>query len=458
VTATADKPMPHDLGAEGALLGSVLYNPASLALVSWMHPEEFYSEANRQIFDAVLWLGAQGKLCDVVSVAGRLCDLGRLQQIGGTAYLAELSDKTPAVADIEEYAKRIRETSRIRSLIRTCNSTAAHAYERPALHELLSTHEEALFKLNHDDQASRPERLGKIVRGAFATITEAAGAGKEITGLPTGFARLDGKTAGLHNGELTIIAARPGMGKTSLMLNIVRNVASMVDADGYQSYGAIVFSLEMPKDQLALRWVCGDATVNSDKLRRPALLQDRDWTQLTNASAALFQLPILVDDSPAMSLVDIMGKAMMAKAELEHSGVKLALVAIDYIQLMHGDTSAGNREQEISSISRGLKQLAKRLKVPVIALSQLNRSVETRGKSDRRPQLSDLRESGAIEQDADNIIFIYRDDYYEKESQERGIAELIVAKQRNGPTGMVKVKFDAQYTRFANLSYGDKEE
>ncbi len=458
MTGTADKVPPSDLDAEGALLGSVLFNPQSLCLVSWLRPEEFFSEANRRIFEAALWLGAQGRLCDVVSVAGRLRDIDRLTQIGGSAYLAELSDKTPAVADIEDYAKRIRETYRVRELIRACNSTAAHAYERARLADLLSTHEEALFRLNKDDRTSRPETLGVIVRGSFARITEAARAGKEIAGTPTGFERLDSLVAGLHAAELTVIAARPGMGKTSLVLNLVRNVASLVDPDGVQSFGSIVFSLEMPKDQLALRWVCGEAQVNADKLRRPATLTNRDWTQLTTASATLFQLPILVDDTPAMSLVDITGKAMMAKAELAQGGLKLALVAVDYIQLMRGDTSAGNREQEISSISRGLKQLSKRLGVPVIALSQLNRSVETRGKSDKRPQLSDLRESGAIEQDADNIIFIYRDDYYDKDSGDKGIAELIVAKQRNGPTGMVKVKFDAAYTRFANLAYGEHEE
>jgi replicative DNA helicase len=446
--------LPHDIDAEAAVLGSILYDPTTLSLVSWLRPEELYSEANRRIYEAALWLGGKGRSCDVVSVAGALQDTDRLAQVGGTAALANLADKTPASADIEAYATRIRELYQRRQLIRRCGETAARGHDgKVPTTELLSEHEQAIYELARDDRARQSVALGPIIYQVFNEVTEASKSNKAITGIPTGFERLDGMTAGLHDGELTIIASRPGMGKTSLVLNVVRNVASIVEEGGY-TRGVIVFSLEMPREHLASRWVCGEARVDAFKLRRPGALNDCDWDRLAQAAQDLFQLPIEVDDTPAIGLVEIAGKCRRVDAKWEKEGRRLSLVVIDYLQLARGDQS-GNREQEISSLSRGCKELAKRMRVPVMALSQLNRAVETRGGKDKRPQLSDLRESGAIEQDADNIVFIYRDDYYDKKTERKGIAELIVAKQRNGPTGKVCVRFDANHTRFDNLAPGE---
>jgi replicative DNA helicase len=449
----ADRVPPWDPDAEAALVGSVLYDPSTFALVSWLRPDEFFAEAHNRIFEAAIEISATGKPCDVVAVAGKLRDSGRLSQIGGPAYLAELCDKTPAAADVEAYATRIRALYRRRMLIRACQQTAAESYDaRTPTPELIANHEQTVFDLSRDDRGTQSERLGTVIYDVFKRTTEAAKSGDKMVGLETGFERLDDITAGLHNAELTIVAARPGMGKTSLVLNIIRNIASKVVDDAFYGNGAILFSLEMPKDQLAMRWAASEARVDAQKMRKPHTLTDNEWRDLTNASKALYHLPIEIDDTAGIGLVEIGGKCRRAASKFARNGQRLSLVAIDYLQLCRGDRN-GNREQEIASLSRGFKELAKQLKVPVIALSQLNRTVETRSTKDKRPQLSDLRESGAIEQDADNIIFIYREDYYDKECDEdlKRVAELIVAKQRNGPTDTVKVRFDSKYTRFDNL-------
>jgi replicative DNA helicase len=316
-----------------------------------------------------------------------------------------------------------------------------------------------------------------VLRAAFQQITAAAERGDRITGISTGYEKLDAKTAGLHNGDLTIVAARPGMGKTSFVLNLGVNVASprtvnmpgpSEEGSGVErsepGFGVIVFSLEMPREQLATRMVCSEGRVDLGRLRQ-GFLQPDDWRRLTEAASYLSSLPVWIDDSPAIGILEVRAKVRRIQAEYNREASessaerRVGLVVIDYLQLMKGRDGVNSREQEISEISRGLKQLAKELKVPVIALSQLNRAVETRTTKDKRPQLSDLRESGAIEQDADTIIFIYRDEYYNAETtNSKGIAELIIAKQRNGPTGKVMTRFTASCTRFDNLAAGDYPE
>jgi replicative DNA helicase len=311
------------------------------------------------------------------------------------------------------------------------------------------------------------------MKKAFKRLNDAMERGDKITGVPTGFVRYDAKTAGLHEGDLTIVAARPGMGKTSWVLNVAANIAAPrsreMENDPNQRWeeagvGVVVFSLEMPREQLANRMVCAEARVDVSKMRT-GHLGPQDWSKLTQAASFLGALPIWIDDSPGLSIIELRAKVRRLQSEYDTRDEdgrkvrKIGAVIIDYLQLMKGRDGVQSREQEISEISRGLKGLAKELEVPVIALSQLNRAVETRSEKSKRPLISDLRESGAIEQDADNIVFIYRDDYYNREdSAEPNVAELIIAKQRNGPTGTAKVRFDRQWTRFDNLAEGEYEE
>ena len=469
---------PHDLDAEAAVLSAILLERDALdKVLELLQAEHFYSEANRRIYEVAVELSSQGTPIDIVSVAGQLRDRERLTQVGGSAYLAQLVDAVPSVAHIETYARMVREKWRIRQLIATCQRVAAEGYgDVGEVQQFIDGAEQAVYEIARTPEASSVQRIEPIIRSVFEQITELARRGERITGVPTGFERLDAKTAGLHDGELTIVAARPGMGKTSFVLNVAVNVASpkTVSDGGLDDAGAAagreepgmgvaVFSLEMPREQLASRMVCSEGRVDVGKMRQ-GFLQDRDWNSLTQAASFLYRLPIWIDDTPSLGVLELRAKVRRLQAEYDRPtpegglGQRIGLVIVDYLQLMSGSQYTSSREQEISEISRGLKRLSKELRVPVIALSQLNRAVETRGAKDKRPQLSDLRESGAIEQDADNIIFIYREDYYEADSDKRGIAELIIAKQRNGPTGRVKVRFESAFTRFDNLAQEANDE
>ena len=422
-----------------------------------------------RIYEAVIELNATGRPVDLVSVAGFLRDRNRLAQVGGSPYLGQLADATPAVGHVEHHARVIREKWRIRQLIATCQRFAAEGYgDHGEVQEFVDRAEQAVFEIARTPEGSTVVPVREAIHGAFQILAEAARRGGGITGTPTGFGGLDRRCAGLHPGDLYIVAGRPGMGKTAFVLNVAANVA-MPDStlggdegDEPSSYGVAFFSLEMPREQLASRLLASEARVDVSKIRSGTMGRE-DWNKLTDAAARLGRLPLWLDDTPALSLVELRAKIRRLKAEIERNQnaevpcKKLGLVAIDYLQLMKGRRDAGSREQEISELSRGLKQLAKEMQVPVLALSQLNRSVETRGTKDKRPQLSDLRESGAIEQDADTIMFIYRDEYYFRDSPDKGVAEIIVAKQRNGPTGSVKVKFSPEYTRFDNLATTDYE-
>lgn len=432
-------------------------------------PEDFYADANRRIFEAVLELNRGNVPVDIVSVAGWLRSRERLEQVGGSSYLAQLSDATPAVAHVAAHAKTVHEKARLRRLIATCQKVAAGGYgDYGDAQRYIDEAEQAVFDIARTQHGTAVRPLRDSIHRAFEILSAAAKRGEAITGMSSGFIELDKRCAGLHPGDLYIIAGRPGMGKTSFVLNLAVNVAQprrvqTEDGDLEQpGYGVVFFSLEMPREQLASRVLASEGRVDVSKLRS-GQIRGEDWNKLTEAAAMLGRIPLWLDDTPAISLMDLRGRIRRLQAEIGRDGgdgpraEKLGVVVIDYLQLMTGRRDAGSREQEISEISRGLKQLAKEMGVAVIALSQLNRSVETRTTKDKRPQLSDLRESGAIEQDADTIMFIYRDEYYFEDSPDQGIAEVIVAKQRNGPTGKVRVRFEAAYTRFDNLAPEDYE-
>lgn len=460
---------PSDLDAEAAVLSSILLDASAFDTVQdQLRPDHFYADANRRIYEAAFELSSSGRPVDVVSVAGFLRDRNRLDQIGGTPYLAQLADATPAVAHVGAHAQVVREKWRLRQLIAICQRYAAEGYAVPPdVQKFIDQAEQAIFDIARTAEGSSVEPIRDAVVRAFKILEEAERRGGGVTGIPTGFTRLDRQCSGMHSGDLYIVAGRPGMGKTSFVLNVALNVASARVApstgnDEYfqapaeeAGYGVLFCSLEMPKEQLAARLLASEARVDMSNIRSGSMSRE-DWSKLTEAASRLARLPLWLDDAPALTLMDLRAKVRRLQAEIARGDGpnrlgRLGLVVVDYLQLMQGRRDAGSREQEISELSRGLKQLAKEMRVPVLALSQLNRAVETRTSKDKRPQLSDLRESGAIEQDADTILFIYRDDYYFKDSESKGVAEIIVAKQRNGPTGSVMTRFTAAYTRFDNL-------
>lgn len=467
---------PHDLDAEAAVISAIMLSRDALdRVLEILKPDHFYSEANGRIYMAAQELASQGTPIDITTVASWLRDREWLTQIGGPSYLAQIADATPAVGHVDAHAEIVLDKWRVRRVIATCQVIAANGYsDVGSAKEYVDGAEQAIYELAREgERRSAAERLAPILKDAVTTISKAAERGDRITGIATGYEKLDAKTAGLHDGDLTIVAARPGMGKTSLVLNVGVNVASPRLAPWAEAYpdehpkkwlhghGVAIFSLEMPREQLATRMLCSEGRVDLGRVRQ-GFLQPDDWRRMTEAAGFLSSLPIWIDDTPSLGLIELRAKVRRIQAEYNRPATetsperRVGLVVVDYLQLMKGRDGVNSREQEIGEISRGLKQLAKELRVPVIALSQLNRAVEVRSTKDKRPQLSDLRESGAIEQDADNIIFIYRDEYYNPETTDaKGIAELIIAKQRNGPTGKVLVRFAASCTRFDNLAAAD---
>jgi replicative DNA helicase len=459
---------PHDLDAEAAVLSAVMLTQEAFDRVAeFLRPEHFYSGANQRIFETVLDLQNENRPVDVVTVAGRLRDKGLLQQIGGTPYLAQLTDAVPTVAHVEAHGRVVKEKWRLRRVIATCQDFAALGYgDTGEVQGFIDRTEQAIFDLARQPESSSLTSLKTAIHGAFGILSEAAKRGGGISGMATGFHDLDKKTSGLHAGDLYVVAARPGMGKTSFVLNLAAQLAEprreAGEAATQEAFGTgvVFFSLEMPREQLASRLLASEARVDVSKIRSGQMGKD-DWIKLTEAASKLGHLPLWLDDTPAISLLDVRARVRRLQAEIERRSAdapkasKLGLIVIDYLQLMSGRPGVQSREQEISELSRGLKQLAKEMGVAVIALSQLNRSVETRTANNKRPQLSDLRESGAIEQDADMIAFIYRDDYYNKESADQDKAEVIIAKQRNGPTDTIFLHFNKACTRFENLAPGD---
>ncbi len=469
---TAGRVPPHDLDAEAAVLSAIMLSQEAFDQVSeFLRAEHFYSGANQRVYEAVLGLSGDSRPVDVITVAGWLRDKGLLQQIGGTPYLAQLTDAIPTMAHVQAHGRVVKEKWRLRRVIGTCQDFAAVGYgDCGDVQGFIDQAEQAIFDLARQPESSNVTSLKQAIHGAFGILSEAAKRGGGITGMATGFPELDKMTAGLHPGDLYIVAARPGMGKTAFVLNLAAQLAEprRVKLEGSSEpieehgNGVVFFSLEMPREQLASRLLASDARVDVSKIRSGNIGKD-DWINLTESASKLGHLPLWLDDTPAISLLDVRARVRRLQAEIGRrisdgpKAKKLGLVVIDYLQLMSGRPGVQSREQEISELSRGLKQLAKEMGVAVIALSQLNRSVETRTEKNKRPQLSDLRESGAIEQDADTIMFIYRDDYYFPDTTEPNTAELILAKQRNGPTGKIKLHFNKACTRFENRAPDEYE-
>lgn len=448
---------PHALEAERAVLGGVLLENQVLAtILEIIDEDDFYSQANGQIYEAMKQIYGRSQPVDQITLRESLAHQGKLALIGGDEYLLSLTDTLPTVENIEAHAKIVREKAIVRRLITACHEIAATGYgDYGEFEKYLDLAEKSVFDVAKDRAKNPYEILREVLLTTFKMIDENAKRKRAITGLPTGFYQLDDLTSGMNPGDLIIIAGRPGMGKTAFALNVAVN-ACMSQHHGTGYCPVAVFSLEMPKEQLAQRMLANEARVDSKRLRQGKLTQD-DWRNLTVAAGKLSELPIFIDDTAAVSLLEVRAKARRIQAE--HG---LSLIVIDYLQLMRSGGKNDSREQEISEISRTLKALAKDMGIPVVALSQLNRAVETRAGKDKRPQLSDLRESGAIEQDADTIWFVYRDEVYNQDSEDRGIAELIVGKQRAGATGSCRMRFIAEHTRFENLEengppagYGD---
>jgi replicative DNA helicase len=429
---------PQDLDAERSVLGALLLKPSTLhELATSLQPEDFYRPGHAHIFEAAISLFEKNEPIDEVTVRSQLKAAGTLEAAGGTAYLASLTDSVPTAANAVHYAHIVRNRAVSRRLINAATDIVSAAYEGTGeIGQLLDQAESKIFEIT----ASRDQRafvpIKEVVKDTFKLIEKRYEKKETITGVATGFSDFDRMTSGLQPGDLIILAARPSMGKTALALNMAQNAAIR------GKLPVALFSLEMSKEQLVMRMLAAEGRIDSSKLRG-GKLGDADWPRLARAAGALAEAELYLDDSGSLTILETRAKARRLQAEKG-----LSMIVIDYLQLMHG--RAESREREISEISRGLKSLAKELNVPVMALSQLNRSLEAR--QDKRPMLSDLRESGAIEQDADVICFIYRDEYYNKDSDAKGQAELIIGKQRNGPTGTVHLKFFNEYTRFENLS------
>ncbi len=435
---------PHARDAELAVLGGIMLDPEALErLEGSLLPEHFYIERHRLIFSAMMELVGKGQPVDEVTVKDYLEQRGLLETCGGEAYLAELISAIPTSAHVGHYAAIVRDRAVLRELLQVCGRVSQRVYEEPQLDvgEHLDRAEMEILAVAEKFNRSRPSfsRLQGLLEESYKQLEKRYAEKKAITGVPTGFTDLDEITSGLQRGDLIIIAGRPSMGKTAFAMNLARNAALETE----NPKAVAVFSLEMSSQQIAMRMLASEARVDM-KLLRTGRFSVEDWRKLASAVGALTEAPIYIDDTPAISVLELRSKCRRLKKE--HNG--LDLVVIDYLQLMSGRADAERREQEISEITRSLKGLAKELDVPVIALSQLNRSLESRG--DKRPMMSDLRESGAIEQDADLIAFIYRDEVYNKKPDNEGLAEVIIAKQRNGPTGTVHLTFLHRYTRFEN--------
>lgn len=435
-----EKAPPHNLDAEQSVLGALLIEPGSLYRVAkFLQPEDFYLEAHRMVYQAILDLDDAGRPVDLLTVTEYLRKKGELDKIGGAAYVAALAEIVPTAAHIEYYAHIVEEKALLRRLIDLATRLSSLGYQGSEDAErLMQEAESMLSELGSRRATSVIRSLREILVDSLQELQRIYEHKGDVTGVPTGFTDLDKMLSGLQPGDLIIVAARPSMGKTSFGLQVAYHAAKNLRKP------VAVFSLEMSKEQLVQRMLCAEAGVDQHKLRS-GLLSEEDWSALVAEGRKMAKVPLYIDDSAILTVRQIRSKVRRLHAE---EGV--CLVVVDYLQLMQGNRRVENRQQEIADISRSLKGLAKELDVPVLALAQLSRSVEQR--QDKRPIMSDLRESGSLEQDADVVMFIYRDDYYNRESEKRGIAEIIIGKQRNGPVGMVELAFVKEFTKFLNLS------
>ena len=445
IDASLHKVPPQNLEAEQSVLGGILLDNLALnTVLELLETDDFYSEAHRKIFSAIIELSNRNEPCDLITLSNILKSQKRIEKVGGTAYLASLVDNVPSAVNIAYYAKIIKEKSILRRLIGTATEILNKSYDAGMdIDSVLDEAEHAIFEISENKIRPSFHPIREIIKDSFKTIERLYAKKELVTGVATGFDKIDDITSGLQNSDLIIIAGRPSMGKTAFALNIAQFAALEMGVP------VAIFSLEMAKEQLATRMLASEARVDSQRLRK-GFLGETDWPKLTTAAGRLSEAPIYIDDTPAITVIEMKAKSRRLKAE-----AGLGLIILDYLQLMRGGAYKDSREQEISEISRSLKALAKELSVPVVALSQLNRKVEDR--TSRRPQMADLRESGAIEQDADLIAFIYRDEVYNRsdDNPDKGIAEIIIGKQRNGPTGTVKLAFQEKYTRFENLARAD---
>ena len=434
---------PHNNDAETSALGAMLLSKEAITLsIEIISVEDFYSPAHQKIYSSILSIYNRNEACDVVTLSEELLRTDSLEEIGGSVYLADISSSVAAVSNSRYYLNIIKEKSILRKLIDSSSKVITKAYSpEAAASSLIELAEKSIFEINEDSNRQGLVNIRDIVLDSFSQMEQRAQNPGGLTGLSTGFVDLDRKLSGLQKSDLVLIAARPSMGKTALMVNIATNAALKNDAR------VAIFSLEMSKNQLVQRVISSNAHVDLQKVISGDINED-EWTKIINAMPIISDLKIEIDDTAAISPLELKAKCRRMKVEKG-----LDLIVIDYLQLMQMSGRVESRQQEISTISRNLKAIAKELDVPVIALSQLSRAPELR--SDHRPILSDLRESGAIEQDADVVMFLYRDEYYNKEESEKpNIGELIIAKHRNGPTGTVELVFKKEYTKFLNLERG----
>ncbi|KMM36428.1 MULTISPECIES: replicative DNA helicase [Bacillales] len=435
----ADRTPPQNIEAEQAVIGAVFLEIDALTTATEvLQPEDFYRAAHQKIFSVMIELSEKGEPVDLVTVTSELQDRKLLEEIGGVSYLSDLANSVPTAANVEYYSKIVEEKSILRRLIRAATDIASDGYAKEnEIENLLSEAEKSIMEVSQRKNTGAFISIKDVLVTAYDNIELLQNSTEDITGIPTGFSELDRMTAGFQRNDLIIVAARPSVGKTAFALNIAQNVATKTDEN------VAIFSLEMGAEQLVMRMLCAEGNIDAQRLRTGGLTGD-DWQKLTMAMGSLSNAGIYIDDTPGIRVGDIRAKCRRLKQEKG-----LGMILIDYMQLIRGNGSGENRQQEVSEISRSLKGIARELEVPLISLSQLSRGVESR--QDKRPMMSDIRESGSIEQDADIVAFLYRDDYYDKESENKNIIEIIIAKQRNGPVGTVELAFVKEYNKFVNL-------
>ncbi|WP_432362727.1 replicative DNA helicase [Sporosarcina sp. UB5] len=441
-----DRVPPHNNEAEQSVIGAIFLQPEALITASEiLRPDDFYRTAHEKIFDTMLILSDKGQAIDVVTVTEELSAKKELEDVGGISYLTEIANAVPTAANIEYYAKIVEEKSILRRLIRVATNIVEEGFTKEdEVEAVLSEAEKRIMEVSNRKNAGDFKHIKDVLVETYDNIELLHTRKGEVTGIPTGFRDLDKITAGFQRNDLIIVAARPSVGKTAFALNVAQNVATKTDEN------VAIFSLEMGAEQLVMRMLCAEGNIDAQVLRT-GNLEAEDWRKLTMAMGSLSNAGIFIDDSPGIRINEIRSKCR--RLQQEHG---LGMIMIDYLQLIMGSGRSGeNRQQEVSEISRSLKALARELKVPVIALSQLSRGVEQR--QDKRPMMSDLRESGSIEQDADIVSFLYREDYYDKETENQNMIEIIIAKQRNGPTGTVTLAFAKEYNKFLNIDWSQHE-
>lgn len=435
-----NKVPPHDIEAEQAVLGCMITDKDSvIAAVETLSEEDFYREDNKLIYRAILNLYNRAEPIDIITLKSELSSIGKFEAVGGLEYLAELPERVPTTSNVDKYIKIVEDMSSRRTLIKSANDILNSCYDSTQdVEGVMDSAEKKIFNVMQKKNQEGYSSIKDILVDSFTELEELYNRKQHVTGVPTGFIDLDNRTAGLHNSDLILVAARPAMGKSAFALNIATNAALQANT------GVAIFSLEMSKEQMANRILGSVSMVDGNSIRTGRIADD-DWIKLATASGELSQTGIYIDDTPGISVMEIRAKCRKLKMEKN-----IGLVIIDYLQLVQGSSRAGSREQEIAEISRSLKILAKEINVPVIALSQLSRAPEQR--PDHRPMLSDLRESGSIEQDADIVMFLYRDDYYNPDTEKKNVAEVIIAKHRAGSTGTVELLWLGNYTKFENLA------